>query len=159
MKKITVNGNEYKIKFGYLAVSSSGILADTLKMTIRLEDAIEKSNKEDEEVDNITSLQLVSEVIPLVGRMTLAGLQRYHKDVFGVDYEDETDVRAKLKSVLELLDEYFDPEDGEPEESVIEMFWDYVTELRNSGFLSGKAETTEEENLPKQPQDHKKAQK
>lgn len=163
MKKINVNGTEYKIKFGYLAVSSSNLLGETLNMITRVENMLSKKEEEEdnEEIDDLTSMQLMSDVIPLVGKMTLAGLQRYHEDVFGVDYEDEADVRKKLKSVLELLDEYFDPEEGEPEESAIEMFWDYVNEFRGSGFLSGKATETEavQQTLPIEPQDHKKAQK
>ena len=161
MKRITVNGNEYKIKFGYLAVSSSNLLGETLNMITRVENMLSKKEEDNEEIDEVTSMQLMSEVIPLVGKMTLAGLQRYHADVFGVDYEDEADVRKKLKSVLELLDEYFDPEEGEPEESAIEMFWDYVNEFRSSGFLSGKVTETEavQQTLPIEPQDHKKAQK
>lgn len=154
MKVIKVNGKEYKIKFGYLAVSSSDILSDFLKMTTKLEGVM---SDEQEGIDDSTSMELIAELIPLVGRATLAGLQKYHGDVFGVDYENENDVALKLKTVFELLDDYFDPEDGERQESAIEMFWGYVDELRNAGFLSGKAET--EEKTPKQPQDHKKAAK
>lgn len=154
MKVIKVNGEEYKIKFGYLAVSSSDILSDFLQMTTRLENA---ASGEEGEIDDATSMKLVAELIPLVGRAALAGLQKYHGDVFGVDYENENDVAIKLKAVFELLDDYFDPEDGERQESAIEMFWGFVEELRNAGFLSGKTET--EEKTPKQPQDHKKATK
>ena len=157
MKVIKVNGQEYKIKFGYLAVSNGNILSDVLSMTDTLETAARKE-ADKEEIDSATSMKLIADLIPLVGRITLAGLQKYHKDVYGVDYENEKDVKDKLALVYELLDEYFDPEDGQPEESAIEMFWDFVNELRGSGFLSGK-NAEEAENLPKQPQDHKKAEK
>lgn len=153
MKKITVNGQEYKIKFGYLAVSNSNILGEVIKTQSKLEE-MEKGNKE---VDSETSAALLDEIIPLVGRVTLAGLQRYHADEFGVDYEDEEDVKKKLIAVYRLLDEYFDPEEGESPESAIEMFWDYVVELSDAGFLSVKAGNNEKE--PKKPQDHKKPEK
>lgn len=152
MKKITVNGKEYKIKFGYLAVSNSNILGEVLKTQAKLEEM------ENKDVDSETSAALISEIIPLVGKVTLAGMQRYHADEFGVDYEDENDVKQKSVAVYRLLDEYFDPEEGEAPESAIEMFWAYVVELSDAGFLSVKAGSNEK-NEPKQPQDHKKPEK
>ena len=88
-------------------------------------------------------------------------MQSKHADEFGVDYEDEADVRQKLLSVYRLLDEYFDPDEGKPVESAIDMFWGYVAELSNAGFLSGKTEvqTAEQQTLPIELQDHKKPEK
>lgn len=150
MKKIKVNDTEYKLKFGYLSVASSGIIKEVLDMT-------EDLQKVDAD-DDANIYKVVQTVMPLIGRIALAGLQRYHDDEFGVDYDDQEDVKAKLKKVYKLLDEYFDPEDGEPDESAIEMFWDFASELRDSGFLSGKPQTTAEK-IAEIPQDHKKSEK
>lgn len=155
MKKININGTEYKLKFGYLSVASSGIIKDVLDMTDKLKEVKDNEN---------TMYEVVETVMPLVGRIALAGLQRYHDDEFGVDYDDKDDVKAKLKKVFRLLDDYFDPEDGEPEESAIEIFWDFASELRDSGFLSGKQEEVTEaevvaEQIKQIPQDHKKPEK
>lgn len=156
MKKIKINGTEYKLKFGYMSVASSGIIKEVLDMT----DTLQEVNKDDE--SNI--YKVVETVMPLIGRIALAGLQRYHDDEFGVDYDDQDDVKDKLKKVYRLLDDYFDPEDGEPEESAIEMFWSFASELRDSGFLSGKQEEVTEaeviaEEIKQIPQDHKKSEK
>jgi len=150
MKKIKVNDTEYKLKFGYLSVASSGIIKEVLDMT-------EDLQKVDAD-DDANIYKVVQTVMPLIGRIALAGLQRYHDDEFGVDYDDQEDVKAKLKKVYKLLDEYFDPEDGEPDESAIEMFWDFASELRDSGFLSGKPQTIAEK-IAEIPQDHKKPEK
>ena len=145
MKTINVYGKEYKVKFGYLAVANSGILADVVTMI----DKLEESN-----TDNTESvISVLDELVPLVSRMTLAGLQKKHADEFGVDYEDESEVKEKLNKVADLLDDYFDPEDGEEEHSMIELFWLFVNELVDSGFLSLNREKLEE--TPK-TQDHKR---
>ena len=150
MKKITVNGNEYKLKFGYLAVSAGNIIGDVLNTAGELEEI--------DDNDNVSVYKAINKIMPLVGRIVLAGLQKYHADEFGVDYEDESDVSTKLKAVYELLDDYFDPEDGEPEESAIELFWDFANELREAGFLSGKPQTKQAE-IAQIPQDHKRSTK
>lgn len=149
MKKIHINGKEYKLKFGYMAVAGSGVMGDVLEATQFL-----SGMKED---DDTAVFKAISKIMPLVGRIVLAGMQRYHSDEFGVDYEDEADVKAKLSKVYAMLDDYFDPEEGQTEESAIELFWDFANELSASGFLSGNPQTTAER-IKAIPQDHLKPQ-
>ena len=154
MKKITVNGTEYKLKFGYYSVCASGIMEDVLSTAGEMGNIDENDGK--------AVYAAIGKLMPLIGRVVLAGMQRYHSEEYGVDYEDEHDVKFKLKKVYALLDDYFDPEEGEPEESAIELFWDFVNELRDSGFLSGKPQTEQEVKMAaieQIPQDHKKAAK
>lgn len=155
MKNITVNGKDYAIKFGYYAVASSNIIEDVVSMQCRI-DAMEKI--EDETQKEVEQYKLIADIIPLVGRITLAGLQKYHDEEFGVDYDNDFDVKIKLRNTYRLLDDYFDPEEGETRESALDMFFSYVEELTNAGFLSGE-KVTEEVPTPKKPQDHKKPQK
>lgn len=149
MKKIHINGKEYKLKFGYMSVAGSGIMGDVLEATQFLSGM--------EEDDDTAVFKAISKIMPLVGRIVLAGMQRYHSDEFGVDYEDEADVKAKLSKVYAMLDDYFDPEEGQTEESAIELFWDFANELSASGFLSGNPQTAAER-IAAIPQDHLKPQ-
>lgn len=150
MKTINVYGKEYKVKFGYKAVAASGMMKNVM-------DAIDSLESTDTE-NSSEAINAISGLVPVISEMTLAGLQKFHKDEFGVDYEDNRDVKDKLDKVADLLDEYFDPENGEkPEYSMIELFWLFAQELIDSGFLSLSQGQTEETN-PAAPQDHKKKQ-
>ena len=144
---MTINDKVYKLKFGYLAVSASNIMKDVLETAEYLSGL--------DEEDNLAVYGAITKIMPLVGKMVLAGLQKYHADEFGVDFDDELDVKTKLKTIYDMLDDYFDPENGEREQSAIEMFWNFTNELRDAGFLSGKPQTAAEK-IAEIPQDHKK---
>lgn len=150
MQVITVNGKEYKIKFGYKAVAASGMISRVMSEIEKLD-----NTNTDNSADAINA---IASLVPVIAEMTLAGLQKFHKDEFEVDYENDSDVKEKLNLIADLLDEYFDPDDGsEPENSMIELFWKFAQELIESGFLSLNRNEMETD-VPKIPQDRKKKQ-
>ena len=82
MKKITVNDKVYKLKFGYYSVCASGIMEDVLSTAGEMEIIDENDGK--------AVYAAIGKLMPLIGRVVLAGMQRYHTDEFGVDYEDRS---------------------------------------------------------------------
>ena len=165
MIKLNVKGTEYKIKFGYKALAHSNVIKDVLKMGETI-NSIEKQKEqakafpEYENEDNNTDYMLmIDEMVALVGKMMLAGLQRYHSDVFGYDPEEKDSIKAAKSAVDNFIDDYIDEEDSM---SLMDLFNLFQEELFNNGFLFGRSqkaeETLEEQNATIAPTDHKKKQ-
>lgn len=174
MFTIKVNEKEYRIKFGYLALSKSGILSEVMKIQNivsekeKKDKAIEEEKKnretfpeyydsddaieENDTEDNIIFLQNIMAVLP---KLILAGLQKNHKE-FAADYDLEDDVKRKEYEVIELLDDYMDEEDSL---DMIDLYSGLVEELFNNGFLARKSQKLEkamtETDATTTPTDHK----
>lgn len=150
MFELKVNDSVYKIKFGYKALAKSGIMKDVGEV----QKSINDSNGTDEIFEKI------GDVFEVLSKLVLAGLQKYHKDEFGVDYDSKTDVESKLDEIYDLLDDYMDEDEGI---ATMDLFSELVDELMNNGFLSKKSANLEESltemDATVVPMDHKKKSK
>lgn len=113
MMNLRLGEKDLQIHFGYKAVAQSGILNDLAKL----------SNNDEHKIDNIMN------ILP---KMILVGVQKYHKKDFGYDYRTKAGENVKLEILYDLLDEYFD----EPNHDYMELFNQLQDELTEEGFLS-----------------------
>lgn len=134
MFSFSVNGKEYKIKFGY------GVLSQT--------DILTKLGGSNNNSD-------VSELVGLLPELILVGLQKKHKEEFG--YETESEKAIAYDKVCDLLDDYEDESTEENPHNGYTLFIKAQAELEKNGFLSGVIAEAEKANKTrKAPQDHKK---
>lgn len=146
MLKMLVNGKEYRIKFGYKALAKS----DAMKEVAEISKVLNGEN------DTETVLSKLGDILVVNAKLLLSGLQKYHSDEFGFDYEDNASYDACLDKVFGFIDDY---EDGtEDALSVMDLFSELCDELMENGFLFGKSEKLEnsltETNATVIPQDH-----
>lgn len=170
---ITVNGIEYKIKFGFRALAKANVLQEVMAVQKIIADNDKKAKEREEErkqretfhehfkneveddteetTENISMLSSLMNVIP---KVVLAGLQRGYEE-YRCDYDNEEDVKEKTEKVIDLIDDYGFEDDSL---DVMDLFSALVGELFNSGFLSPKSEKLEqamtEQNATITPTDH-----
>ena len=113
--KITLGGTEYTIKFGYKAVVESKIIQKLVAL----------------ETGNTTELEAVDKILGFLPEFLLVGLQKFHKDEFGFDNEDEK--KDQLDKVFDLLDDYFEDENGG---DFKDLYQGLSKELEDNSFLS-----------------------
>lgn len=152
MLKIKVKDAEYKIKFGYKAIAKGNILKDIVALQKKFSDQGEEDNTE-------KYIAMIDEVLDITSRLLLAGLQKYHSDVFGYDPDDEKSVKNAKDIIENFIDDYIDEDDSM---ELMELFTALQDELMDNGFLFGKSQKAEEAMIEQDatiaPQDHKKKQ-
>ena len=113
MTTIQIGDKELKIKYSYKATIKSGIISKLIAL----------SDADDSES--------VNGMLTLLPELLLAGLQKFHADEFGCDYTDVSKTE-QLDKVYELMDDYFDSDDGD----IQNLFDSLQGELLENGFLS-----------------------
>lgn len=129
--KITLNGKEYTIKFGYKAVVDNKIIPVLVSL----------------ETTNETELEKIDKVLGFLPEFLLVGLQKFHSDEFG--FENEEEKKTKLGKVFDLLDDYFESEDGG---DFKELYQGLSKELEDNSFLSKllkQEQQTQSKKVPK----------
>ena len=141
MKRLTINGKEYKIKFGYNSFCDTDLMERTNDL-MRLFNA---SNVEDD--SDISGIGKIKDLFTCVRELLFVGFKKYNP------VED-------LQAVGDILDDYRD-EETEEKRGLFELFVMLTEELMSEGFLADLLTAMEEEpkKEPKKPQDHKKPQK
>jgi len=141
MKTFTINGKEYKIKFGYNSFCDTDLMERTNDL-MRLFNA---SNVEDD--NDISGIGKIKDLFTCVRELLFVGFKKYNP------VED-------LQAVGDILDDYRD-EETEEKRGLFELFVMLTEELMSEGFLADLLTAMEEEpkKEPKKPQDHKKPQK
>ena len=140
MKTFTINGKEYKIKFGYNSFCDTDLMERTNDL-MRLFNA---SNVEDD--SDISGIGNIKDLFTCVRDLLVVGFKKYNpvKD---------------LQAVGDILDDYRD-EETEEKRGLFELFVVLTEELMSEGFLADLLTAmAEPEKEPKKPQDHKKPQK
>lgn len=122
MFSFTVNGKEYKVKYGYRVLCNSDL------------------------IDKVTSIGQENNgfkgAMKTVAELILAGLQKCHKDEFG--YETENEEETALAKVYDLMDEYEEESTEENPQSGYTLFEKCNEELMKNGFLSQMRKNAEE---------------
>lgn len=141
MKTFTINGKEYKIKFGYNSFCDT----DLMERTNDLMRLFNESNVEDD--SDISGIGKIKDLFTCVRELLFVGFKKYNP------VED-------LQAVGDILDDYRD-EETEEKRGLFELFVMLTEELMSEGFLADLLTAMEEEpkKEPKKPQDHKKPQK
>ena len=65
----------------------------------------------------------------------LVGLQKFHADEFGFDFDDKEAKEKQLAKMYDLLDDYLDPENEEGED-IMSLYNDLSAEMEKNSFLS-----------------------
>ena len=121
-----VNDKEYQIKFGYEVTAKSKI------MSLVAHEESKEFDIKDTEIAT-TMMGAVEDTMNVLAKMLLVGLQRFHSDEFGYDYnETDLDKVESMHKVYDLLDTYFD----EPDADFGKLYADLEEELVANGFLS-----------------------
>lgn len=116
--KLNVSDKEYEIKFGYRATVESGLLKELAQLS---------SSKNDE-----NSMEQAEKMMLWLPEFVLIGLQKFHKDEFGFDYQDKEEKEKMKDKVFDMLDDYFE----QPDTDFMKLFFDLQEELMKNGFLS-----------------------
>lgn len=117
--KITLGKAEYTIKFGYKAVVGSKIIQKLVAL----------------ETGNTTELEAIDKILSFLPEFLLVGLQKFHGDEFGFDFDDKEAKEKQLAKMYDLLDDYLDPENEEGGD-IMSLYNDLSAELEKNSFLS-----------------------
>ena len=144
MTKIKFGEKEYQIQFGYIATAKSGIISKLIKT----ERSLDGNNIEDS----------IGDLLLLIPELTLVGLQKFHRDEFGYNYDTKEGRDEALEKAGELVDAYFDNEDAD----INKLLGDLKGELMDNSFLSKmfqeeQKEQEEQENQSKNQKNPEKA--
>ena len=141
MFSFRVDGKEYKIKYGYGVLCETDLIDKVIGLT-----------------DAESSEHAFQNIMSTVTELLLAGLQKKHQDEFG--YGTESEKKAALKKVYDLMDEYEEESTEENPQDVFTLFQKLQDELMANGFLSRitaeAQKAAQEQNAAKIPQDHKR---
>ena len=118
MTKIKFGDKEYQVQFGYIATAKSGIIGKLVKS----ENALDGDNIEDS----------IGDFLLLIPELVLVGLQKFHRDEFGYNYDTGEGREEALEKAGDLVDSYFDSEDAD----IKKLMADLKGELMDNSFLS-----------------------
>lgn len=130
--KIKLNGKEYTVKFGYAPVYQNRIIPRVVGM----------GGQGDE-------LEAIDNMLGFLPEFLLVGLQKFHADEFGFDFDDKEAKEKQLVKMYDLLDDYLDPENEEGKD-IMSLYDDLTAELEKNSFLS-KLLAKEEQAAKKKP--------
>lgn len=114
MTKLKFGEKELQIKFGYEATVKSGIIKKVAKL------------------DQMEDIEAVDEILLFLPELILVGAQKFHKEEFGYNPDNEGEKEHQLGKVYAMLDDYFDEEDAD----VQALYNALLAELLENGFLS-----------------------
>lgn len=141
MMTLSINGKEYKVKFGYNCFCDTDLI-DRVRMVAGLFAGTDK-DMTNEEAQN-AGAQKMKDLFCVVRELLFVGFKKYNP----VETEQE---------VGDLIDDYVEEETDE-KRGLFTLFTQLSEELMSRGFLNeiiGNPEEAEMENGAKKPTDHK----
>lgn len=142
MKTIKIGEKEYKIQFGYIATAKSGII----KELVKIEDLLG---------DGSSVIENLDKILMFIPELMLVGLQKFHRDEFGYNYDTKEGRDEAFEKASQLVDDYFDSEDA----GFKELFNALEEELLHNGFLSSMFREEQESQSKEQSQTQTKKEK
>lgn len=134
-----IHGKEYKVRFTYRMICKDDLLDKISGM----------------DLENMDARGIVDKLTTTTAELLLAGLQKYHKDEFGYDNDEEK--ARRVDQMLDLFDDYEDESTEEHEQSAASLYRDLQSELEKNGFLSTMLKAaTEAETMEKTAETVKK---
>lgn len=146
MMTLSINGKEYKVKFGYNCFCDTDLLDRVNDATRIFSGEEDVSNMSEEELKN-RGFKRVKNLFDVVRDLLFVGFKKYNP------------VETK-QEIGDLIDDYID-EDTDGKRGIKELFNLLEEELISRGFLNeilGNPEEPTMENGAKKPTDHKKKQ-
>ena len=114
--KIKLSGKEYTVKFGYAPVVKNKIIPRLVGMEQQGE-----------------GLEVIDNMLEFLPEFLLVGLQKFHADEFGFDFNDKEAKEKQLVKVYDLLDDYLDPENEEGGD-LQSLYNDLSAEMEKNSF-------------------------
>ena len=118
MTTIKFGKKNLKIKFTYKATFKTGILRKFAKFATTQEKG--------------ETMDILDQTMGIVPEMILAGVQKYHSDEYGYDYDTGEGREEALSKIYDLLDDYFD-DDAADFNALMDAL---QKELLEDGFLA-----------------------
>lgn len=118
MMTLKIGEKELKIQFGYKPTLKEHVISKMVK----------KSNVG---TDGDTDLEKVEELLLYLPEILLVGLQVYHSDEYGYDYDTKDGKQEQLDKAFDLINEY--ATDGG---DLMQLFNDMQKEMTTDGFLA-----------------------
>ena len=137
MKTIKIGEKEYKIQFGYIATAKSGIIRDLVNIERMIG-------------DGESAIESLDKILMFIPELMLVGLQKFHREEFGYNYDTKEGKDEAFEKVSQLVDDYFDGDDADFKG----LFNSLEEELLHNGFLSSMFNEEQES----QNKEQKKAQ-
>ena len=116
---LKVNGMELNVKYGYEATLKTKLLS-----------RLASREKEKEE-----GMEATENLLLFLPEFLLVGLQKFHSDEYGFDYETEKGKQEQLEKMFSLIDDYFDQNDNE---DAITLYNSLSEEMMKNGFLKSQ---------------------
>ncbi len=119
MMKLKIREKELNVKFGFEATLKTRLLSRMAKM-------------EKEKEGGMESMEDMMLFLPDV---LLIGLQKFHSDEYGFNYENGEGKNEQLEKMFPLIEEYFDSNE---EEDAITLYNGLTEEMLQNGFLKSQ---------------------
>lgn len=120
MMRLNIGDNEFKIKFAYEPTLKGRVISKITKMG--------NIAGEDGDID----YEKMEDFLLLLPEILLVGLQKFHQEEYGYDYDTEEGKNVQLKKAFDLIEEYSDQEN----EGLISLFNDLQEEMKTDSFLA-----------------------
>lgn len=125
--KIKLDGKEYTVKFGYAPVYKNKIIPRLVGMEQKGE-----------------GLEVIDNMLGFLPEFLLVGLQKFHADEFGFDFDDKEAKEKQLAKMYDLLDDYLDPENEEGGD-IMSLYNDLSAEMEKKHWEYEERELTQDE--------------
>ena len=142
MKTIKIGEKEYKIQFGYIATAKSGIIRDLVNIERMIG-------------DGESAIENLDKILMFIPEIMLVGLQKFHREEFGYNYDTKEGKDEAFEKVSQLVDDYFDGDDADFKG----LFNSLEEELLHNGFLSSMFNEEQESQNKKQKKAQSRAKK
>ena len=129
---------EYQIRFAYIPTVKGKLIQKLMKL--------ESATADD-------GIEMINTILEMLPEMMLIGLQKFHKDEFGYNYDTEEGKSDALAKVYDMVDDYFDSEEAD----LGELYNSLQDELMNNGFLKSLMKQEVEKTSSKKKTSPKKA--
>ncbi len=119
MMKLKIGEKELNVKFGFEATLKTRLLSRMAKLEKTKDDGAE-------------SMENMMLFLPDV---LLIGLQKFHSDEYGFNYESGEGKEEQIEKIFSLIDEYLD---ANQEKDAIVLYNEITEELLSNGFLKSQ---------------------
>ncbi len=119
MLVLKIGEKELNVKYGYEATLKTRLLSRMAK----------------KEVDKNVGTESMEDLLLFIPEFLLIGLQKFHSDEYGFDYENGNDKEQQVQKMFSLIEEYMDENE---EEDAITLYNALTDEMTKNGFLKSQ---------------------
>ncbi len=119
MMTLKIGEKELNVKFGFEPTLKTRLLSRMAKV----------ENLKEDDMESVENMML------LLPDILLIGLQKFHSDEYGFNYETKEGMEEQLRKMFKLIEEYFDTN---KEEDAITLYNSLTGEMLKNGFLKSQ---------------------